>query len=115
MPMERMKSIRKAQGYTQSDVAKAVGITFQTYSSYETGNSKPTPDMLCKLADFFNVSIDELLGRTSQTSIFDDARIPQSEIQSLYEQMTPEEQMYLLNSARGIVYAHSINSYKNTV
>ena len=106
--MEKMKSIRKSQGYTQSDVAKALGITFQTYSSYETGNSKPNPNMLCKLADFFGVTVDELLGRTSAPGIFDDARVPKTEIQELFDALTPAQQQNLLNYARGMAVSNEI-------
>lgn len=99
----KLYELRKAKNLLQKDVADALAITFQTYSSYETGNSKPTPEMLCKLADFFSVTIDEILGRTSVPGIFDDARIQKSEIQDLYDKMTTDEQAFLLSAARGIV------------
>ncbi len=110
--MNNLKKLRKKQNLTQQQVADAIGIGMQAYAYYEKEERDPSPDTLCKLADFFSVTVDEILGRTSEPGIFDDARIQKSEIQSLYDQMTPEEQMYLLNSARGIVYAHSI-SYSN--
>ena len=65
--MENLKILRKRINLTQKEVADAVGITFQTYSYYETGRTNPTPEMLCKLADFFGVTVDELLGRTPQS------------------------------------------------
>lgn len=99
----KLYELRKSKNLLQKDVADALGITFQTYSSYEIGNSKPTPEMLCKLADFFGVTIDELLGRTAAPGIFDDARIQKSEIQELYDRMTSNEQAFLLSAARGIV------------
>ncbi len=58
----------------QIDVAQAIGVTNSTYAYYERGERKPTPDMLWKLADFFDVTIDELMGRT-EIDFFDDARI----------------------------------------
>lgn len=107
--MNNLKLLRKKRNMTQQQVADAIGIGMQAYSYYEKEERDPSPVTLCKLADFFNVSIDELLGRTAIPSIFDDARIEQPEILQLYEQMTPDEQMYLLNSARGIVFAHGAN------
>lgn len=98
--------MRKKTNQSQSAVAQALGIPRTTYINYENGIAEMDYNMLIKVANFFGVTVDELLGRTSSPGIFDDARIPKSEIQELYDQMTPDEQMYLLNSARGIVYAH---------
>lgn len=88
--MENLKLLRKRINLTQKEVADAVGITFQTYSYYETGRTNPTPEMLCKLADFFGVTVDELLGRTPQ--LFDDARIERPEVLDLFEQLNVAEQ-----------------------
>lgn len=88
--MENLKILRKRINLTQKEVADAVGITFQTYSYYETGRTNPTPEMLCKLADFFGVTVDELLGRTPQ--LFDDARIERPEVLDLFKQLNVAEQ-----------------------
>ena len=88
--MENLKLLRKRINLTQKEVADAVGITFQTYSYYETGRTNPTPEMLCKLADFFGVTVDELLGRTPQ--LFDNARIERPEVLDLFEQLNVAEQ-----------------------
>ena len=101
--MKSLKILRKKRNLTQKDVADAIGITFQTYSYYETGRTKPTPETLCKLADFFEVTVDELLGRSPQ--LFDDARIDRPEIMELYELMTPHQQAILINYARGMLAA----------
>lgn len=108
-----LKKFREKKGVLQSDVAKALGINNSTYAYYERGEHSPGPDMLCKLADFFNVSVDELLGRTS-SDIFDNARIEQPEILQLYERMTPEEQNNLVNYARGLISGRELRaSYEN--
>ena len=61
------------------------------------------PEILCKLADFFEVCVVELLGRTPQ--LFDDARVDRPEIMELYELMTPQQQSNLINYARGMLAA----------
>ena len=48
----------------QNDLANAVGIDQRTISNYETGKTYPDSFALIKLADYFNVSIDYLVGRT---------------------------------------------------
>lgn len=48
---------------TQTDLAEKLHITRQALSSYERGNIEPNIGTLCKLADIFNITIDELVGR----------------------------------------------------
>lgn len=61
---EHLKSIRKSKNVTQKDVASAIGITERNYQSYESGSKKPGFDSLIALADFFNISLDYLVGRS---------------------------------------------------
>lgn len=111
--MTRLKELRKKQKLTQQQVADAVGIGMQAYAYYEKEERDPSPDTLCRLADFFDVTVDELLGRSS-SDIFDNARIEQPEILQLYERMTPEEQNNLVNYARGIISGRELRaSYEN--
>lgn len=61
--MLRYKELRLAKKLSQDDVAKYLGVTQQAYANYERGARKPDPDTLLKLADFFEVTVDYLLGR----------------------------------------------------
>ena len=59
-----LKSLRKSNGYsTMQEFCAAADISFSTYQNYESGKRVPTAEILVKLADFYNVSIDYLLGR----------------------------------------------------
>ncbi|MEG1545576.1 MAG: helix-turn-helix transcriptional regulator, partial [Tannerellaceae bacterium] len=60
---ERLKKIRLNRGLTQKQVAIGVHITEQSYQRYERGATRPGLDILIALADYFNVSIDYLVGR----------------------------------------------------
>ncbi len=51
----------------QIDVANATGIDQKTLSNYETGKTNPDSYAIIKLADFFNVSADYLIGRTDES------------------------------------------------
>lgn len=62
---KRMKLLRGNR--TQEDIAKMIGVSRARYSHYENGRSEPDLAMLQKLADFHNVSIDYLLGRSDST------------------------------------------------
>ncbi|MDE6454312.1 MAG: helix-turn-helix domain-containing protein [Dysosmobacter sp.] len=63
---ERLKALRKERKLRQSDVAKLLGIGVRTYQYYEGDEHRPDYEMLIKLADFFGVSTDYLLGRTGE-------------------------------------------------
>lgn len=61
---ENIRSIRKAKGMTQEALAEAMGVTTAAVSKWETGQSAPEVEMLMELADYFEVSVDTLLGHT---------------------------------------------------
>lgn len=65
----RLESLRKKKGLSQAEISARVGIARTTYSGYENGAREPDHATLQKLADFFEVSIDYLLGRTNDPSI----------------------------------------------
>lgn len=58
----RIRDLREDMDLRQIDVSKATGIDQKTLSNYETGKTNPDSISLIKLADFFGVSIDYLLG-----------------------------------------------------
>lgn len=62
--MERLKALREAKRYTQLWLGMQVGVSQETISGYEIGKAVPPADMLIKLADALNTSVDYLLGRT---------------------------------------------------
>ena len=63
---ERLIRLREERNILQQDVAKGIDMSIMGYQRYEYGTSKPTSDILIKLADYFNCSIDYLVGRTSR-------------------------------------------------
>ena len=102
--MERLKILRKNKGLTQTQVADAVELGRQAYAYYEKGERAPSPETLCKLADFFGVTVDELLGRTPQ--LFDDARVPKTEVQNLFDQLTAHQKELVLERMRAYIDAN---------
>lgn len=66
MNINRLKEIREDKDLKQSEVAKALGIKQQQYSEYEIGKRLIPINYLSDLADFYNTSIDYLLGKTDQ-------------------------------------------------
>lgn len=100
----RLKELRKTKNLTQAEVAANLGISAQVFSRYERGDHEPDNKMLCKLADFFGVSVDELLGRSPQ--LFDDARVPKTEVQNLFDQLTAHQKELVLERMRAYIDAN---------
>ena len=66
---DNLKTIRKAKGYTQEELAIKLNVVRQTVSKWEKGLSVPDADTLCKIADVLETSISELLGSEINTEI----------------------------------------------
>jgi len=63
---DKIKELRKLRGLTQAELAKVIGVTTSAVSSYEILERQPSYDILIKIATFFNVSTDYLLGRSEK-------------------------------------------------
>lgn len=70
MLAEQLKTYRIKNNLKQKELADILKISSATYNTYERGISEPPLDVLCKLADVFNVSIDELIGHTQKKLSF---------------------------------------------
>ena len=60
----RLKELRKKKGISQLKLATDLNTTQNTISRYETGEREPGIDELINIANYFNVSVDYLIGRT---------------------------------------------------
>ena len=65
----RIKDLREDADLTQAELAKRIGITQRKYSYIETETQPLTDEMLVKLADFYNVSVDYILLRTEKPEL----------------------------------------------
>ena len=59
---ERLSKLRKERGLSQSTVAKAIGVSLGIVCYWENNKSEPTASNIVKLARYFSVSADYLLG-----------------------------------------------------
>lgn len=64
-----LKSLRTAKKVFQKDLSDLLGVTVRQYQRYESGEQEPNIDGLIALADYFDVSIDYLVGRTDNPEI----------------------------------------------
>ncbi len=69
MQYKNLRGIREDNDIRQKDIAKYLNVSQNTYSQYETGVISLTAEVLIKLADYYNVSIDYLLDRTDNPKL----------------------------------------------
>lgn len=91
--MNRLKFLRNEKGENLEKIAKYLDVSIQTISNYENGKREMTPDTIIKLAEYFNVSTDYLLGKsdirnpnTQKDDILNEAMIGMSKED--YEKLT---------------------------
>ena len=75
MNINRIKDLREDKDLYQKDVAKFLHIKQQQYSEYEIGKRLIPIDYLSRLADYYNVSIDYLLGKTDERKPYPKSKV----------------------------------------
>lgn len=65
----RIKELRIAHNLTQVEFGNKLSVAKQTVSNWENNNIQPSIDMLIKIADYFGVTTDYLLGRSNDNSL----------------------------------------------
>lgn len=76
---ENIRKLRVARGLNQVEFAKMMCVTKQCVSNWENDNVVPSIDMLCKIADFFGVSTDYLLGRV-ETRVIEVSNLTEAQV-----------------------------------
>ena len=71
---QRIRDLREDRDMTQAQVGAAIHIPQRTYAYYESGQRMIPPHVLCALADFYQTSVDYLLGRTDAAAPYPRAK-----------------------------------------
>lgn len=69
---KRLRELRKKKNMTMKELGQKLSLAESTISGYENETRKPDLEILNKIADFFEVSVDYLMGRTEKSSVLDD-------------------------------------------
>lgn len=103
----KLKEIRIAHKYSQKVVADYLGCSTVVYSRYETGAREPSTETLVSLAEFYNVSVDYIIGReeAQQKTPADPMQEKRAYLVSLLMQFTDEEIQRFEDFAAGILAA----------
>lgn len=70
--MNILRELRTKKGVYQKDVAKYLGVDRTTYVKYERGDSEPSIDIIKKLANYFDVTVDFLVGEEKKANTLDE-------------------------------------------
>ncbi len=93
---KRIQLLMMSHGMKKVDFAKAVGVSSGNLSDWSNGRSQPSVDKLIKIADYFNVSLDYLVGRDADyPSLSPDA----NELCRIYENLDAEGRTIVLGQA----------------
>ena len=95
---ENLRKIRKERKFSKQYVAENSHIKYTTYLKYENGErTKISIESLCKLADFYNVSVDYLIGRNQSESYFEgeELSVPPDEFNAGFKKLPSEIQNYI--------------------
>lgn len=90
--MIRIKGLRESKGLNMRETARLLGMPYTTYVNYEKGQREPTSEILIQLADFFETSVDYLVGRAISPS-YSNVQTPQPVAEFSLE---PDEKQMLL-------------------
>lgn len=93
----------------QTVLMERTGISQSTVSSYFTRGSLPSAEQLIRLADFFEVSVDYLLGRENDYAIIKSSSAPtltktQTELLSVFNLLSEEDQHQVIGFAKALAY-----------
>lgn len=108
----RIKDLRKKTGKTQGDVAKSLGISRAAYSHIENNRNEPDNEALLKIAQYYEVTTDYLLGSkdvprwASEKDVMDLEEMLNSSVNMAYggERLTEEEKQRVKDVLTGIFW-----------
>lgn len=97
---EKLLSLRKAKKASQAEVAEYIGLTVAAYQNYENGRREAGYEIISKLADFYGVTTDYLLGREPAPNPFADLNLSEddeAEVIAKYMSLPPEIRACMLD------------------
>jgi len=73
--LKRLRDLREDHDLTQKELAEIISCSQRVYSNYECGQVEPSIETLIKICDYYNISIDYLVGRTNNPNVLKIDRI----------------------------------------
>lgn len=98
----RLKELREIKKITQSKLAREINMPLITYTKYENNIREPKLEILIKLANYYGVTLDYLVGREFNNE-FGYLNDKEKKLVSMFRQMNNDNQLTLFAEAKGIL------------
>lgn len=109
----RIRDLRRDANMTGGELGEKMGVSKVTVSAWENGTNYPNQETLNKIADYFNVSLDYLMGRTDEKrphKLIGDNFV--ATFSGLSSELTEEQKKYMVDIANDLVAANSFRKGK---
>ncbi|MBZ4665243.1 helix-turn-helix transcriptional regulator [Mahella sp.] len=102
--IERLKQLREAKNLTQLRLAMELNVSQETISGYEIGKAVPPAEMLVKLADTLDTSVDYILGRTDIKSTLRASELSEqeAEILTILRKQPEDKRIFVYDLIKGL-------------
>lgn len=100
-----IKQLRKDAQKSQAEIAEYLNVSQVSYGRYELGLSEPNIETLIKLADYYNVSLDFLVNRPFNNSVY--LNDVERSILEMFREMSKDNQKLFYAEAKGILLAQN--------
>lgn len=100
------REIRKENNLSQQEIAKILEIDQKTYSNYENNKTEPTISSIIKMADYFDVSLDYLVGRQYNNNI-GHITTDENELICDYRKLNQINKIKILSELKGFLIAQN--------
>lgn len=107
--MKKLFELRKAKNLTQNELANAIGVTQKAIDFWEKEINEPKESYIIALADYFQITTDELLGRENYATgivevVGEQLTNDEKELLELYRKMNFQNKNQLIGFAKGLIY-----------
>lgn len=99
---ERLRELRKNKNINQQKLSNYLGYGYTAVANYESGRNEPAIDTLCKIAEYFDVTVDYLIGKEDNPKRMDGISKPEAELIMSFRTMDNEDRRILLEMAKSL-------------
>lgn len=99
----KLRELRTQRGISQNQLAELLCVERATVGKWERGLNYPNQNILMMIADYFDVSLDFLFGRSTALAMFDDARTSVHPVLDMYNRLTPHQQELIIERMQGFI------------
>lgn len=110
--MDSLRICREAKGYSQKYVALAIGVAPPQISKWESGTTLPTLDKLIKLAELYEVTLDEIVGRSVTK---EEHTLEETQLIAVFRQLTTVGREMVLGNAKMVLSMPEMRKQETSV